>query len=444
MFADIWSLPPGHLLICDANGVQVQKYWDLSFSVNDRHHSEEHYIEELEQLLREAVRLHLVSDVPFGAFLSGGVDSSIVVALMSQLLDEPVKTFSVGFDSGGTGMDELPFARMVAQQFGTDHREVVVSPQDLPALAEKVLWHLDQPIADQATIATYMVSKLAVQHVKMVLTGEGGDELFAGYARYTGERLSPLFRRLPGPIKAAALVASERLPGLRRPKIALYALCQPDEVTRLLNWFPLFNSEMKLSLISTGLAESIHTTASDDVFAYHLARTDANLPLNRMLYVDTKLWLPDYLLLRGDKLTMAASLEARVPLLDHKLVEFAAALPPQLKLKGLIRKYLLKRVGAKWLPAQIIHRKKAGFPIPIGKWFRGEMRTFVRDHLSPTTIRERGLFNEGYVARLLQEHEAGFADHSVLLWSLVNVELWYRLFVDSTSYVQQNRIRVPA
>lgn len=434
LFTNILSLPPGHTLSCDDRGVSTRRYWDLSFADGrNGHQSDEEYAEELESLLRDAVRLRLRSDVPFGAFLSGGVDSSTIVALMSQMLDEPVNTFSVGFEQVGTSTDELPHARLVAEQFHTHHHEIVTGPREFIDLADKIIWHLEQPIADQATIATYMVSKLAARHVKMVLTGEGGDELFAGYARYAGERLSPVFSQLPAPARSLLLAAGQHLPGLRRPKIALYALCQTDEVTRFTNWFPLFNQDMKAALLTEQFRQQINGISSDSIFSHHLAHTDATTPLNRMLYVDTKLWLADYLLLRGDKLTMAASLEGRVPLLDHKLVEFAATLPPRLKLRGWMRKYLLKEVSRKWLPEQIVDRKKEGFPIPISSWFRGEARDFLHDLLSPDTIRRRGLFDEGYVGTLLQEHDTGRDDHGVLLWGLANVELWQRLFLSAGS-----------
>ena len=350
MFEGIHALPPGCSLIGDANGIQIRRYWDLTFANhNNGHVREEAYAEQLEALLRESVRLHLISDVPFGAFLSGGVDSSTIVALMSQVLNEPVKTYSVGFEGSGAAISELPYARLVAKKLQTDHHEVVVRPSHLVELAEKVVWHLDQPLAEHATLANYMVAELASRDVKMVLTGEGGDELFAGYARYAGERLSPFFRSIPKAAKSLALAASSHLPGLRRQKLALYALSQPEEATRFVNWFPLFNSEMKLALLSEDLKGSFRGCGADSVFEQHLASTDAAEPLNRMLYVDTKLWLPDLLLARGDKTSMAVSLEARVPLLDHKLVEFAASLPQNMKVKGLARKYLLKKVSERWL-----------------------------------------------------------------------------------------------
>jgi asparagine synthase (glutamine-hydrolysing) len=434
MFEGISALPPGCSLTCDANGLKVRRYWDLSFANQSNcHRSEETYAEHLEALLRECVKLHLVSDVPFGAFLSGGLDSSTIVALMSQFLNEPVKTYSVGFEGDAETFSELPYARMIAKKYQTDHHEVLIRPSDLINLSEKVVWHLDQPIADDACLANFMVAGLASRDVKMVLTGEGGDELFAGYARYAGERLSPLFQHLPRAAKSAALRVSGCVPGLRRQKLALFALSQPDEVSRFVNWFPLFNSEAKQNLLSEEFKHALTGSAASAtaVFAEHLARADATDPINRMLYVDTKLWLPDDLLARGDKTSMAASLEARVPLLDHKLVEFAASLPPNLKVKGLTRKYLLKKVSQAWLPPEIINRKKKGFPMPMSLWFRKEARSFLRDALSPAAMQRRGLFKPAAVQKLISDHETGFADHGSLLWGLLSIELWQRVFMDS-------------
>lgn len=432
IFKGISALPPGSSLTCDSNGVRIRRYWDLSFTNHDNGPlREEVYAEQLEALLRECVKQHLMSDVPFGAFLSGGVDSSTIVALMSQFMNEPVKTYSVGFEGDGEAFSELPYARMVAKKFHTDHHEVIIRASHYSDLAEKVVWHLDQPLAENATLANYMVAQLAARDVKMVLTGEGGDELFAGYARYSGERFSPLFRRIPQSVKSLGLRACSRLPGLRRQKLALFALSQPDEISRFVNWFPLFNSEIKQSLLSAGLRKSLSGYGADYVFAEHLSRTDAVEPLNRMLYVDTKLWLADLLLARGDKMSMAVSLEARVPLLDHKLVEFAASLPQNLKLRKFTRKYLLKKVSKAWLPQEILTRKKQGFPMPTSQWLRKEARPFMRDVLSASALKRRGLFHPPFVEKLMSEHERGFADHGSLLWGLMNVELWQRIFMDS-------------
>lgn len=432
MFSGIVALPPGHLLRSDASGVKTQAYWDLSFpEPRTGYLPEEAYAEQLEALLRNCVQSHLISEVPFGAFLSGGLDSSTIVALMSQLLNRPVKTFSVGFATEGDTASELPYARTVADQFHTDHHEILIRPEHLTDLTAKVVWHLDQPIADEATLANYMVAELASRHVKMVLTGEGGDELFAGYARYSGERLSPFFQSLPASAKSLVLSASNYIPGLRRPKLALNALCQQEESSRLVNWFPLCMPQTKAALLKPELQDTLQRQSAEQVFARHLCNTQSSDPLHRMLYVDTKLWLPDDLLARGDKMSMAVSVEARVPLLDHTLVEFAATLPSHLKLKGLTRKYLLKQVSRAWLPTTIIERKKQGFPLPFSQWFRTSARSFVRDLLSPDTIQRRGLFTASFIDHMLNEHETGFADHGTLIWGLINLELWQQQFLDA-------------
>ncbi len=427
LFAGIQSLPPGHFMRVCKGRIEIKRYWDISFAKPECTLSEQDYADQLLELLRESIRLHLRSDVPFGAFLSGGVDSSTIVALMSEELRTPVKTFSVGF--GGEGIqDELPYAQQVADKFGCEHHTLKITSDDFLSYAEDVLWHLDQPIADQATVATHMVAKLARQHVKMVLTGEGGDELFAGYARYSGERYSKWFSRLPTGAAKWLRAASSTLPGLRRGKIAIGALSIRDEATRFANWFPMFGDDAKRQLLD-GQVESIRAGAAS-AFSNHLANCDAHSPLDRMLYADSKLWLPDYLLLRGDKLTMANSLEARVPLLDHKLVEFAARLPDSMKLRGSQRKYLLKQVARRLLPAEIIDRKKQGFPIPIERWLRKEARPMMQDLLSTETLERRGLFNVSFVEQLIREHVSGYSDNSTKLWGLMSVEMWTRKFID--------------
>lgn len=433
LFAGVSSLPPGHYFIVRDGRMETHKYWDVSFAKPASPRSEEECLEELESILRESVRLRLRSDVPFGAFLSGGVDSSIIVALMADELNEPVKTFSVGFagSDGSDGSDELPFAKIVADQFGCDHHTLELSSEDFIEHAEQVLWHLDQPIADQATIATHMVAKLARRHVKMVLTGEGGDELFAGYARYEGEQFSPMMQLMPGFMGRGVRGLASRLPGMRRGKVAINALTIKDEATRFANWFPMFSSDAKAALLDDWSEEDSGGTKL--AFDRVLRATDANEPLDRMLHCDMKNWLVDFLLLRGDKLTMANSLEARVPLLDHKLVEFASQLPAKYKLNGRTRKYLLKKFGSKLLPDSIIHRKKQGFPIPIDKWLRDEVRHVVHDALSEDSLRRRGLFNPRVVENLIRRHESNYADHSIEIWGLVSVEMWMRQFVDHAS-----------
>ncbi len=428
LFDGIQSLLPGHYMIARDRKLETRAYWDLSFRKSETPSSEDEYAEELEALLRESVRLRLRSDVPFGAFLSGGVDSSLIVALMAAELNEPVKTFSIGF-AGSAGHDELPYAKLAADRFGCEHHTLVTTSQHFLQHAERVLWHLDQPIADQATVATYLVAGLAQEHVKMVLTGEGGDELFAGYARYQGEQYSAWTRHCPGFLGNGVRRVMSTLPGMRRGKLAISALTFRDEATRFANWFPLFGDDAKASLLSEWPVEQ--SSGARHVFDRLLKQCDAEKSLDRMLYCDTKAWLVDYLLLRGDKLTMANSLEARVPLLDHKLVEFAASLPAEFKLHGGRRKHLLKRVAADLLPLPIVSRRKQGFPIPIDEWLRNEARPMMRDLLAEETLRRRGLFDVEYVQSLIRQHESGFADHALPLWGLMNLELWQQRFIDS-------------
>ncbi|MFK7734816.1 MAG: asparagine synthase (glutamine-hydrolyzing) [Pirellulaceae bacterium] len=426
LFENIHCLPPGHSLTFRNGEVQIDRYWNLDFAKPAAPLSEAEAVDRLGELLRESVRLRLRSDVPFGAFLSGGLDSSVIVALMSEAMSEPVKTFSVGF-ADDEGADELPYAKQVSDAFGTEHHTLKIGAADFLEHAEKVLWHLDQPIADQATVATYMVAKLARQHVKMVLTGEGGDELFAGYARYQGEQYSPWTRHIPSPLGRLVNRVGRNLPGMRRAKIALNALMISDEAQRFANWFPMFNDETKEAV---WLDSEVEMADTSSVFRSLLKESNASDTLDRMLHCDCKAWLVDYLLLRGDKLTMANSLEGRVPLLDHEVVEFATSLPPEFKLRGKTRKYLLKKFGETVLPSEIIHRKKQGFPIPIDRWLRKEASDMMQDLLAPDCIQRRGLFDPQVVDGLMKRHLSGYADNSTELWGLMSLEMWQRQFCD--------------
>ena len=435
MFAGIEALPPGHLIVSDDSGIRTERWWDLSFGRSDDHRDERDAADELRAHLRQAVRSHLVSDVPFGALLSGGIDSSVVVALMAQELSTPVRTFVAGFEGVGEELSELPYARIVAERYGTHHQEVLVGARDLVDRAQDVVWHLDQPIADNASLANLLVAELAAKDVKMVLTGEGGDELFAGYARYAGERLAPLFQALPASVRRLGVMLSRGSSGHSRPRIALHALCQPDEQRRLATWFPLMRPDAREALAAGDLAGAVARVTPASLVADALARSDGPDAISRMLYVDTKQWLPDDLLARGDKMSMAASLEARIPLLDHRLVEFAASLPTDLKVRGFTRKHLLRSVASDLLPEAILRRPKQGFPVPMNAWLRGEAREMCHDLLSPDVVRRRGLLAPDGVAALLADHDRGDADHGSVLWALLSIELWHRAFVDGERHV---------
>ena len=442
MFAHIASLPPGHLLVGDEHGVACRRWWDLSFSGDEtrrmatsrparRDVSDE--IGRLDELLRQVVRAHMMSDVPYGAFLSGGVDSSTIVALMTQELDRPIATFAAGFVGPGSEVSELDYARRVAKRYETDHHEVVVGAHDFVEFAQRIVWHLDEPLADDACLPNYMVARAARDHVKMVLTGEGGDELFGGYPRYLAEQpLRPLALLLPSFLRTTMARAARYRNGLARWQVAINALAQPDEARRFAAYTPLLLEE-RLGQLSAGrLAEAAACQDIASLMSGHLQRTDATDPLSRMLYFDFQHWLPDYLLLRGDKTAMAASIEARVPLLDHVLVEYAASLPPSLKIHGLARtsKFLLREVARPLVPVEILSRKKKGFPTPIGAWLRGGARDFCHDLLSPDLISRRDLFSKTAIARILDEHDSGAVDHGSVLWGLMSVELWHRAFLD--------------
>jgi len=435
LFRGINSLPPGHCLVARRGTIQTHRYWDLPFGNGvgpAGHRAEAEALEELDSLLNDSVTEQMGSDVPFGAFLSGGLDSSLVVALMRRNLTNDVRTFSIGFETeDGDSADELGYARQVARELGAVHQEVRMGARQFVEEAHRVIYHLDQPIADQSTVATHLLSGLAAREVKMVLTGEGGDELFAGYARYPGEAAYPLARPFGPLLRGVTPALSDHLPGLRREKIALYALSHSDEGRRFANWFPLFDDRRLQQLLSPDLRERTLPGGAADLFRDHLKILTNRDAVQRLLYVDNKLWLPDFLLLRGDKLTMSNSLEARVPLLDHRLVEFAARLPRNLKVRGRERKYLLRRAASRYLPSLVLERPKQGFPMPIARWFRQDARSFLHDLLDPHTVRRRGLFDPGYIQRLLSQHDKGFADHSIPLWGLASIELWQQIFIDN-------------
>jgi asparagine synthase (glutamine-hydrolysing) len=431
MFAGIRALPPGCMLLCDAGGVRLRRWWDLDVQERGPARGDDEYAEELAGLLRESVRLHLRSDVPFGAFLSGGIDSSLVVALMSEVLPDPVRTFSVGFAAGGRQVGELPYAALVAERFATKHSSLVMAGEDFVASAPGVVESLDQPIADAASVPMLLLSQLAARDVKMVLSGEGGDELFAGYARYVGEQGAPFLRPLPAALRARALGAAARRARNPRHRIALHALSEADECERIVAWFPLFDDPAKRRLLRPEVAAELPGDEAQEGLVAAFGRRRPPDPLSRMLYHDTTLWLPDLLLARGDKMSMAASLELRVPLLDHQVVEFAAGLPSRLKVRRLARKVLLRQVARDLLPAQILARPKEGFPLPVAAWLRGEARPLMTDLLAPEAVRRRGFFDPGEVARLVDAHLSGHRDHARELWGLVVVELWFRRYLGS-------------
>jgi asparagine synthase (glutamine-hydrolysing) len=428
LFAGIEKLPPGHVMHVDARGVgPAKRYWSVTYEPKIAI-SDDEALTELERRLTESVRLRLMSEVPLGALLSGGVDSSVVVALMSRLLARPVQTFSVGFDE--EGYSELPYARQVADHLGTEHREIVVGPGDLANLLPHLAWHQDEPVSEPAAIPTFLVSRLARETVTVVLTGEGGDELFAGYPKYAAEPVARTLAALPKVVRERWLGDGvDRLPfGFRKLQVVARSARFRDEAERLAAWFAGFAGDERKRLLSDRLA--LHDHAAASAFRETLDRSTAKRPLDRMLDVDLQLWLADDLLMKMDKMSMAASIEARVPLLDHPLVEWAARLPDRHKVNGARGKVLLKRLARTLLPRGVVDRPKVGFTVPLSPWFRGPLRELLQDTLLGPTALSRGYYHEATLRRYVEDHLAGRKDRARELWTLLTLELWHRAFID--------------
>jgi asparagine synthase (glutamine-hydrolysing) len=439
MFVGVHRLEPGHTLTWRDGEIAVAPYWDLHFAAKfDRSRSEASLVAEYGERFREAVRMRLMADVPLGTFLSGGIDSAAITAVMSDLIDEPVRTFSVAFAERDA--NELAYARLVAERFRTEHREVVVSPAEFFDALPQMLWQEDEPIAHPSSIPLYFVSKLAAEHVKVVLTGEGSDEVLGGYNRYRTTLYNMRYgtgyeRFIPAAGRAAIRGAIESLPrGSRaRQKLARTFLTLPADLESLyLDNFAVFSRHRLRDLWSPAARQRLGALSPYASAERYLADTDATTLLDELLYVDTKTYLHE-LLMKQDQMSMAASIESRVPFLDHELVEFAARLPDRMKVRGLTTKYVLRQCMTGILPAEILSRKKMGFPVPVGAWLRGPYR-FVLDELvlGPRAL-ARGLFDGAALRRLVASHSSGEANHAERLWSLINLELWHRLQLDGES-----------
>jgi len=435
IFRDIRKLPPATLLSVENGEVRQWRYWRLPSSVDCRV-TEAEWIARIRDGVERAVHRQMVSDVPIGAFLSGGVDSSAVVAFMAKHSAHPIRTYAIGFEGGEAEQlyNELPYARQVAQLIGTEHHEIVVTP-DVVGLLPKLLWHMDEPVSDSAFITTFLVSEFARRDVKVILSGVGGDELFGGYRRYLGghyvrklQRLPRWSRRLMS--RTAALLPSDRhskvLNTMRLARGFLAsAELSPDE--RYRHYLQVLDRASIAELMNgkTGATDALR-----DAFA---AAGDEDA-LNRMFAVDAETQLPDDLLLLTDKMSMAVSLECRVPLLDRELVELAAAIPEALKVRDGRLKHLMKEALADVLPASILDRKKRGFGTPMGAWLKRDLAPVLRRLLSADVVRDRGLFEPKVIARLMADHDANRIDGTDALLALMNLEIWSRIFLDRRSH----------
>ena len=420
-YRGVEKLLPGHFLVADAGGVQCHAYWDIPPEEETAKPPREIAAEIVEQL-RESVRLRLIADVPLGVFLSGGTDSSAVVAFMAELGARPLRTFSVGFDE--PEHNELPFARAVARRYSTEHHELVVRPEHLRDELPRLVAFRDEPIAEPTDVALYLISRLAAQSVKVVLAGEGGDELFAGYPKYSADRLAGLVSALPQEVTRTLI---RWLPyRQRRMKTALEALSIRDEAERSVTWFASFSREERENLFAPEFLAQVDPSHPARVFGAYLEKVRDRSPLKRMLYADLKVWLPDNLLLRGDQMTMAASIEERGPFLDHRLVEMAARLPTRLLTRGFRTKALLKDALRPYVPKEALFRRKVGFRVPVGEWFKNPLRSMVRDLLLSPQAMTRDYFNGRSMDKFVREHLDGVRDRQKQLWALVNFELWFR------------------
>jgi asparagine synthase (glutamine-hydrolysing) len=424
----VHKLRPGYLLSASArHGIRLRQYWDVEYDP-DYTKTEQYFIERLRDLLEESVRLRLIADVPLGAFLSGGIDSSAVVATMSRISSGPVKTFSIGFPD--EDYNELGYARQIARKFGTDHHELVVDPNVI-SIIDDLAWYLDEPFGDSSAIPTYMVSKLASENVTVVLSGDGGDELFAGYDKYIKERSERKLERIPSPVRhAAGLIGRTMREGMKGRNFLQHLPLKGAD--RYFDTNTLFRERDKILLFQPDAYEAIHREDPRSHWRGFLDNGKMHW-LSTLQYMDTKGYLPNDILTKVDRMSMAHSIEARVPLLDHKLVEFVATIPPELKLNGNTRKYIFKKALEGILPHEILHRPKRGFAIPLGRWFRGQLSLYVRDLLLSRKSLNRGLFQKSYIERLIEMNDRG-RSLDLQLWTLITFELWCRRFIDESAF----------
>jgi len=429
----IRKLEPGNWLRWRKGEVTTERYWKPDFSKKLKI-DEQEAGEQTVEILRDAVRCRLMSEVPLGAFLSGGIDSSAVVALMSQESSERIKTFSIGFDE--QDFSELHHARRVAEHVGADHHEFVVRPdavEVLPLLVE----HYGEPYADSSAVPTYYVARETRKHVTVALNGDGGDESFAGYERYAAMQLAERYRKLPSFLRESVIqevVARVPASELGRGRVKAFKrfvqAASLPKVDRYMRWMSTFNSDLKTSLYSDSFRQELRGNQPVDLLRPWFAHVNGSGIVDAALQADIMTYLPNDLLVKVDIATMAVSLEARSPFLDHHLIEFAASLPEKFKLRGLTTKYLLKKILRKLLPSENISRRKMGFGVPIGHWFRGTMQPFLREVLLSERAVSRGLFKPEVVRSLIDQHARSERDHSHQLWTFLMLELWFQRFID--------------
>ncbi|MEM7130472.1 MAG: asparagine synthase (glutamine-hydrolyzing) [Chloroflexota bacterium] len=442
IYRHLLKLLPGHYLLASNGEVRIKQYWDVCLGPSvpcNGIYTERDYAAQILDLFNDSVGRRMVADVPVGAFLSGGVDSSAVVALMKNHTDAPIKTFSLGFDTGkanfGKTYNELSDARKVADYFGTEHHELQVGHMDLVETLRTLVYHYDEPFGDPAGFPVYLLSQYAQEQVKVVLTGDGGDELFGGYLRYAIDQLARYYQHLPDPVIHSWIPAlASRLPRSRRLKQLTQTLPIVQPALRYAKWLTLFSPEMQAELLNPEINKMAADHDPTMYFSHHYAHFGEHRNqdhLNQLMYVDFKTWLVDVYMEKTDKATMARSLEARLPLLDHRLVELAFQLPSRHKIRRWETKHIFKKSIQSIVPEFVLKKPKHGFSVPTDPWFRGDLKEYAYEVLLDPSVERHGYFNMQFVEKLWREHANGYHAWDAQLWLLLNFELWHRLYIDA-------------
>jgi asparagine synthase (glutamine-hydrolysing) len=439
LFKNISKLPSGHYLLLEDEKLTIQQYWDVSFQP-DTTKSEKYWIDHAEELLSQSVKSRMISDVPLGAFLSGGVDSTSIIALMNRHSSEQITTYTIGFSEKDLRSDvvqsDVEYARIATKSLRVDYNEIILSPKVVDLLP-KLVWHMDEPVADPAAITTYLICKASREKLTVLLSGVGGDEVFGGYPRFVAMKIADLYHRFPASIrhkvieKIVQTLHASKSPAFRNIKKFVKSASLPPR-DRYMGYRTYFTEDEKKNLYTADLQRTLSNLQSDPLKEHHdfFDRVSGLDVLAQTMYVDLKTFLPSLNLMYTDKMSMAASIEVREPFLDYQMVEFFACMPSKYKLKGFTRKYILKKAAERFIPKEIVWRKKAGFGAPIRSWITGDLKDMVHDLLSEERIRRRGYFNYDYCKRIKEEEFSGKEYYSNHIWQLLTFELWHQQYMD--------------
>ena len=432
IFQNIFKLSPAQIFSIDCNRKRIlTSYWDMDFNDSTKDiNNKEYYLSVFEEKFLSSVESHLMSDVPIGAFLSGGLDSSILVSLMSHFGERKIKTFSIGFED--INYSELPYARIVARKFRTDHHEEIVFPKAMEILP-KLVWHFDEPFADASAIPMYYLSKMASSQVKVALSGDGGDELFGGYDRHRRIYFSSMFRIMPKIVREKflnKLLSSNSCRGLKHKLKIMNQGSLSNDVRCYHDWVNIISDDYKNELYSDNIKNIVENYDACEITKYYMNHEDSIDSVNKFLYMDSKSYLPDDLLMKADKAGMAHSLEIRIPFLDHDFVEWTTSIPIKYKLRRFTSKYLLREYAKRQLPSEIYNRAKKGFSVPLNNWFNKSMFGFAEEIFSDSAFKNRGYFSHDAIEQMLTRHKNCQADYSKEIWALMFLEVWHKKFID--------------